>query len=281
MADVFSTQTTHAKFIPEIWSKDTIIARESVLVMAGLVRRFDADVASYGQTIHVPNVSNLTGGDISTATGQLDSEAPTENEVQIVVNKWKGVRMKVLDILLAQSKYPFRQLYTEKMGYNLGVFVEDDLLALVPAAAGFISQNVGTYNTDLTDANFRRAVQYLDDARVPFADRHMILKPAQKNNILGIDKFVRYDSMGSGEAIKAGQVPGELYGVMTHVSPEVYKTGNNTSNFMFHRDCLALAMQKDIKIEQFARVGWLDDFGGSELYGVKVLRADHGVELKS
>ncbi len=277
MADVFSTQITHAKFIPDIWSKDTIIARESVLVMANLVRRFDADVASYGQVIHVPNVSNLTGGDISTATGQLDAEAPTESEVQIIINKWKGVRMKVLDILLAQSKYPFRQLYTEKMGYVLGVFVEDDLTALAPT----ITNNVGTYNTDLTDANFRRAVQYLDDARVPFADRHMILKPAQKNNILGIDKFVRYDSMGSGAAIKSGQVPGELYGVMTHVSPEVYKSINNTSNLMFHRDCLALAMQKDVKIEQFARVGWLDDFGGSELYGVKILRNDHGVELRS
>lgn len=277
MADVLSTTTTHATFIPEVWSKDTIIARESVLVMAGLVRRFDSDVASYGDIIHVPNVSNLTGGNISTSTGLLDSESPTESEVQITIDKWKGVNMKVLDIVLAQSKYAFRQLYTEKMGYLLGAFVEQDILALAPS----FSQTVGTFNTDLTDANFRRAVQYLDDARVPFGDRHMILKPAQKNNILGIDKFVRYDAMGTGAAIKSGQVPGELYGVMTHVSPEVYKTSNNTSNLMFHRDAIALAMQKDVKIEQFARVGWLDHFGGSELYGVKELRDDHGVELRS
>lgn len=277
MADVISTATTHAEFIPEVWSADTIIARESVLVLAGLVQRFDADVASFGDVIHVPTVTNLAGGNISTATGLLDSESPTETKVDIIIDKWKGVNIKVLDIVLAQSKYEFRRLYTEKMGYLLGQMVEADLAIL----AASLSQTVGTFNTDLTDANLRRAVQYLDDARVPFADRHFFLKPAVKNTILGIDKFVRADAIGSGSAIKSGNVPGELYGAMVHISPEVYKTVNNTSNMLIHRECLALAMQKAVKIEQFARVGWLDHFGGSELYGVKEMRDDHGVELRS
>lgn len=277
MADVFSTSTTHDKFIPDVWSNDLIIARESVLVMANLVQRHDVDVAQFGDVIHIPLVSNLTGGDISTSTGQLDSEAPTETEQTITINKWKGVRMKVLDIVLAQSKYEFRRLYTEKMGYRLGQILEQDLTNL---ATGF-SQTVGTFNTDLADANYRRAVQYLDDARVPFTDRHLVLKPAQKNVILGIDKFVRYDATGeAGRAFK-GNVPGEIYGVMAHVSPEVYITGTSTSNMMFHREALGLAMQKTIKVEDFARVGWLDDFGGSELYGFAELRDDHGVELRS
>lgn len=277
MADVISTATTHAEFIPEVWSKDTIIARESVLVLANIVQRFDADAASYGDVIHVPTVTNLTGGNISTSTGLLDSEAPTETKVDITIDQWKGVNIKVLDIVLAQSKYEFRRLYTEKMGYLLGQMVE----AALAIRAASLSQTVGTFNTDLTDANLRRAVQYLDDARVPFADRHFFLKPAVKNTILGIDKFVRADAIGSGSAIKTGNVPGELYGAMVHISPEVYKTSNNTSNMLIHRECLALAMQKNVKIEQFARVGWLDHFGGSELFGTQEMRDDHGVELRS
>lgn len=276
MADVLSTATTQANWIPEIWSKETIVARESVLVLANLVQRFDSD-AAFGDTIHVPNVSNLTGGDISTSTGLLDSEAVTEGVVDITINKWKGVNMKVLDIVLAQSKYEFRRIYTQKMGYVLGALVEADLAIL----AASLSQTVGTFNTDLTDANLRRAVQYLDDARVPFADRHFFLKPAVKNTILGIDKFVRNDAIGPNSAIRSGNVPGELYGAMVHISPETYKTGSSTSNMLFHRECLALAMQKDVKMEQFARIGWVDAFGGSELYGVKEMRDDHGVELRS
>lgn len=277
MADVLATATTHAEFIPEVWSKETIVARESVLVLANVVSRFDADVASYGDIIHVPTVSNLTGGNISTSTGLLDAESPTETKVDITINKWKGVNIKVLDIVLAQSKYEFRRLYTQKMGYLLGQLVEADLAALAAA----LSQTVGTFATDLTDPNFRRAVQYLDDARVPFSDRHFFLKPAVKNTILGIDKFVRADSIGSGSAIKSGNVPGELYGAVVHISPEVYNSSTSVSNMLIHRDCLALAMQKDVKIESFARVGWLDHFGGSELYGVKEMRDDHGVELRS
>lgn len=277
MSDVLATQTTHDKFIPDVWSKDTIIARESVLVMANMVQRHDVDVAQYGDVIHIPLVSNLVGGDISTSTGQLDAEAPTETEKTITINKWKGVRMKVLDIVLAQSKYEFRRLYTEKMGYVLGQILEADLTAL---ATGF-SQTVGTFNTDLQDVNYRRAVQYLDDARVPFNDRHVIMKPAQKNVLLGIDKFVRYDATGEAGRMYKGNVPGEIYGVMTHVSPEVYITGSSTSNLMFHREAIGLAMQKTIKVEDFARVGWLDDFGASELYGYAELRDDHGVEMRS
>ena len=277
MADVLSTATTHAEFIPEVWSKETIVARESVLILANIVQRFDADVAGYGDIIHVPSVSNLTGGNISTSTGLLDSESPTETKVDITIDKWKGVNMKVLDIVLAQSKYEYRRLYTEKMGYVLGTLVETDLATL----AASLSQTVGTFNTDLTDANLRRAVQYLDDARVPFSDRHFFLKPAVKNTILGIDKFVRADAIGPNSAIKMGNVPGELYGAMVHISPEVYKTSTNTSNMLLHRECLALAMQKVVKIEAFARVGWLDHFGGSELYGIKEMRDDHGCELRS
>lgn len=277
MSDVFSTQTTHADFIPEIWSKELVIARESVLVMANLIWRFDQDIAQYGNVIFIPTVSNLVGGNISVSTGQLDAEAPTETEKTITINQWYGVRMKVLDILLAQSKYDFRRLYTEKMGYVLGQNLEDYLLAFATSAAA----NVGTYATDLADLNYRRAVQFLDDARVPFMDRHMILKPAQKNAILGIDKFVRYDATGEGRRAFNGQVPGEIYGVTTHVSPEVLISGSNTSNLMFHKEAIGLAIQKNVKMENFARVGWLDDFGGSHLYGASVLRSDHMVELRS
>lgn len=260
-----------------MWSNDLIIARESVLVMANLVQRHDVAVAQFGDVIHIPLVSNLTGGDISTSTGQLDAEAPTETEKTITINKWKGVRMKVLDIVLAQSRYDFRRLYSEKMGYNLGVLLEQDLTNL---ATG-LSQTVGTFTTDLQDTNYRRAVQYLDDARVPFNDRHILLKPAQKNVILGIDKFVRYDATGEAGRAFSGQVPGEIYGAMVHVSPETYITASNTSNMMFHREAFGLAIQKNIKVEDFARVGWLDDFGASELYGFAELRDDHGVEMRS
>jgi hypothetical protein len=279
MAEAYFTATTHDKFIPDVWEKSLIAARESVLIMANLVRRLDVNVSQHGDVIHLPLLSNLSAGDISTSTGALDATAPTETEVTLTINKWKGVAINVLDIVKAQSMYDIMSEYAKKMGYALGVALEDDLTVL----AASLSQTVGTFNTDLTDANIRRAVQYLDDARVPFSDRHLVIKPAQKNNLLGIDKFVRYDSIAyaKGESpILKGNM-GELYGVMVHVTPEVYKTSSNTSNMMIHRECLGLAVQKDVKVEQFARTAFTDRMGASNLYGVAELRDDHGVELRS
>src|SRR3990167_10662002 len=99
MADVITTATTQAVFIPEVWSSEAQIARESMLVMGNLVRRFDVDMARFGDILHIPFVTNLAAGNISTSTGLLDTVAPTETDVDLTIDKWKGVNVKVLQIL--------------------------------------------------------------------------------------------------------------------------------------------------------------------------------------
>lgn len=273
------TTTTAAVFIPEVWSKEVILARESRLYMANLVMRLDTDVDTYGNIIHLPTVSNLTAGDIA-ADGSITDQAPTETEILLTLNKWKGISINVPDIVMAQSKYDLLKLYAEKMGYGLALIVEQDLLALYNSLT---VNSVGTNGVDITDATLRSAVQKLDDARAPFEERHLMIKPSQKNAILGIDKFVRYDSVPylKGESpILKGNI-GELYGVSVHVSPEVPTVSGETKNLMWQHDAFALAMQKDIKVEKFARTQFADRLGASELYGCALIRDDHGVKVHS
>ena len=273
------TTTTAAVFIPEVWSKEVILARESRLYMANLVMRLDTDVDQYGNTIHVPTVSNLAASNIG-SDGSLTDTAPTETEVILTLNKWKGVSINVPDIVMAQSKYDLLKLYAEKMGYALALIVEQDLLALYDTLT---TNSEGTAGVDLTDATIRDAIEDLDNARAPFEERHFMIKPSTKNSILGIDKFVRYDSVpylkGESPTIKGNL--GELYGVSVHVSPEVAFSAGETKNLMWQHDAFALAMQKDIKVEKFARTQFADRLGSSELYGLTTLRDDHAVKVKS
>jgi N4-gp56 family major capsid protein len=273
------TTTTHVKFIPAVWAKEAQIQRESKLLMANLVERHDVDVADSGSVVHIPIVTNLTAGDIGT-DGSMTDAANTESEVTITIDKWKGCSFNVPDILRAQSKYDLLQLYSKKMGYALGLIVEQDLLALYD---GLGTNSVGTNSTDITDAVLRSAVQKLDDALCPMEDRNLIVKPSQRNALLGIDKFVRYDAVayGKGESpIIKGNI-GELYGVSMFVSPNVVTSAGETKNLMFHKSAFALAMQKDIKVEKFARTQFSDRMGASELYGTAELRDDHAVKVKS
>lgn len=271
------TTTTHDKFIPEIWAKEVQLAREDKLVMANRVDRFDLEFADGGDLLHIPQVSNLSAGDISTTDGSLTATAPTEGEVTITVDKWKGISIDIIDLVAAQASYDLMRLYAEKMGFGLALAVDDDLQGLY---AG-LSQSVGAAATDITDAVYRAAVQQLDEANAPMEDRFLVIHPEQKNALLGIDKFVRYDALGSPSAgIRKGDI-GEIYGVATMVSTNVGKTSTERENIMWQRSAFGLAMQKEVKIEKFARTKFSQTLGSSELYGVAELRDNHATKVKS
>src|SRR6266404_6607427 len=103
------TTTTHTKFIPAIWSKEVILARESRLYMANIIMRLDSDVDEMGNVIHLPGVSNLTATAIG-SDGSLADSAPTETEVTLTLNRWMGVSINVPDIVMRQSKYDLVKL---------------------------------------------------------------------------------------------------------------------------------------------------------------------------
>lgn len=273
------TTTTHDKFIPEIWSKEAQIAREKKLLMANRVERYDVDFANGGDLLHIPKVSNLSASAISTTDGTITDSTPTEGEATITIDKWMGCSVDILDIVTAQAKLDLMKLYSEKLGFALALSVDTDLLALYDN----LSQNVGTYATDLTDAVIRAAVQKLDEADAPYDDRFCAVKPAQKYALLGIDKFVRYDSMGpstAGSPIKKGDI-GELYGVVFMNSNNVVKSSSDTHNMMWQKSAFGLAMAKDVKVEKMARTAFSDRLAASELYGVAELRDDHAVQVRS
>ena len=66
-----------------------------------------------------------------------------------------------------------------------------------------------------------------------------------------------------------------------HSSPEVLKVSTETKNLMWHKSAIGLAMQKDIKVEKFARTNFADRMGASELFGSATLRVDHLCLVKS
>lgn len=278
MASFTAAAQGNAVFSPALWSKELIIQRESMLQMANNVLRLDADVSKDGYIVNLPSISNLTASLIG-ADGSLADQAPTETVVQITLNRWMGISINIPDILAVQSRYELLKYYAEKMGYGLGLIVEQDLLGDYTSA----STTVGSTSADISDATVRSGVNNLDNARAPFSDRHLIVHPNERNAILGIDKFVRYDAVsyphGSSPIVK-GDI-GELYGVQFHVSPEVLFVSSAHKNLMWHKEGFALAMQKDIKVEKFARTNFSDRMGASELYGHGVIRTDHVVLVNS
>jgi N4-gp56 family major capsid protein len=270
--------TTHNVFIPEIWGRDVLKATRSNLVMANLVKRFDDEVEAYGDTIHTGVISHLVATAVTPGT-DVTTQAPTEVEVVINIDQHWESSFEIHDRLKFQAKRRLAEDYKSEAGYALAKKIDSSLTALY---AG-LSQFVGSGSVQMTDANILAAKLMLDNADVPRTNRYLVVDPAAENDLLAIDKYVRYDALGTGEAIKTGMI-GKIYGMEVFSSTNIVTTTaspNVVHNLMFHKDAFGLAMQKEIISEKNRTPKGLSDVYISQvLYGVKELRDDHAVDVR-
>lgn len=272
------TVTTGSVFIPEVWSKEIQRATESNLVAVRLVKRFDIDVANVGRIVHIPKISNLTATSKSANTA-VTFQSPTETKIDLTVDKHYESSIIIEDALEQQAAYRLQEEYKEKMAYALAKQIDTDTLALYSN----LTQTTGSSGVPISDDNFRRAVQYLDDADAPAQDRALIIKPSAKNALLGLDKFVNQDFSGMGDIpVKTGLF-GQRYGVLFYVSTNLPNDGSgNPINLMIQKEVFAVAIQKNVTLKSQYVIDFLGQaYVGQVMYGVTTYRSTFGVQMFS
>jgi hypothetical protein len=280
--------TDAAVFIPELWSNEVLMCRERALVMAPLVSRYDNLVKEKGDTIHIPNVSELTAN-TKTANSEVTLNYPTETEDTITINTHKEVSFEIEDIVKAQSAFDLRGVYTKGAGYAIAKAIDADLLGLY---SSLTSTDVGTYGVDVTDATIVAAIQTLDEADAPMEDRYFVIAPSQKAALMKLDKFVKADFLGQYDqptVVRKGPnnryLWGDVYGVPTYYTNQVPTTAGTptqTHNLLFHKEAFALALQLGPRTQGNyipKDLAWLVTVDA--IWGKAVIRGDHGVEVRS
>lgn len=274
------TGTTLAVFRPNVWAKETLAARESTLVMVPRIKHYDRDIRAAGQTVEIPNLSNLTANQ-KVANTQVVLNAPTETKITLTINQHWESSFLLEDFAEIQSAYDAAAEYTKKTGYALAEKMDSTVVTEMTDNA---ASSVGTYGTALDDATIRSAIKKLDDAKVPANGRTLAVTPQGKMELLGIDKYVRYDALGTGQAIVNGKV-GTIYGVdvvMSHNLKVTAATPTQNNHLLFHEEACAIAVQKDVSFESQRKTEYLGTlFVAQSLWGVKILRSDHVVVVKS
>jgi len=145
------------------------------------------------------------------------------------------------------------------------------------------SQVTGTYGTAIGDANILAVNRYLSENKAPRTDRVLVVHPKGEAELLNIDKYVRYDALGSGEAIKSGQL-GTIYGVKVFMSQNLVYLDTATDEYnslFFHKEAWAIAMQVMPRTQsQYKQehLGWLVTV--DVLYGHNVLRSNFGYVVR-
>lgn len=235
-------------------------------------------ITKAGDTVTFQIFPELTASDISTTDGSFTSTEISPTAASITINKWKNVSADLVDIVATQGVLEWEAEFADAFGKTISQQQDSDILDLV---ASLTTNVVGALDA-FSDGKVLQAQRLLDDLDVPKDDRHWVIAPVAHADLLAIDKFVLANTTGFSRGVQVGdgRVVG-LYGTPVEVSTEVTTTNSMRDNVLFHREAFGVVMQKDFKMEKFARTRYSQVYAGSALYGVATLRDNHAVWVKS
>jgi N4-gp56 family major capsid protein len=314
-ANAVVDKTAAGTFIPEIWSDEIIAAYQKNLKMAPLVKRLSM-TGKKGDVIHVPKPTRGTASAKAESTA-VTIQASLETELQIAVDRHFEYSRLIEDIVDVQALSSLRQFYTEDAGYQLALKVDTDLFNVSTGfgdgtrtttpgvdASDWVNSNsyyadngadIATYAADtvapadqIEDNHIRGLIKLMDDADVPMDSRYLVIPPAARKQIMGIDRYVSSDFVG-GRGVESGLI-GNLYGVDVYVSsncPVLETAANNTAStvdtrgcLFFHKDAIVLAEQMAVRSQTQYKQEYLSTlFTSDTLYGVQCYRPEAGFIL--
>ena len=235
------TTTTHANYIPEMWSDEIIGAFKQNLVLANLVTKIMHN-GKKGDTVHIPSATRLDASAKASGANSVTLKASgTEGKTDISIDKHFESSRLIEDIVGVQALDSYRKFYTDDAGYALATKVDRELHqrgALLQGGAtgsGAAYEGGGVLGSDgstafngassgngtaLTDAGIRKMIQTLDDADVPLTERALIIPPVEKKNLMGLSRFTEQAFVGEGgsaNTVRNGYV-GDVYGMPVYVS---------------------------------------------------------------
>ena len=252
------TITTADKFIPELWSDETIALYKQKLVLANLITNISFK-GKKGDTLHIP-VPARGDASIKAAGSQVTLVTDTATAKDIVVNKHYEYSYLFEDLAAMQSLNSMRNFYTDAAAYGLARRIDRELHKIGIGFQGGASAAAATYyekgfiggdgttlfsggaNTNtgngsaLTDSAIRRSIQRLEDSDIDNSEIKFVIPPVESNVLRGIPKFTEHAFIGNGSVIKTGML-GVLYGMEIFTStncPFVHVnsvTGTQSVNF--------------------------------------------------
>ena len=280
--NITATMAASGQFIPEIFSKEIIVARENNLVLANLVDRYDSDVKNAGDVIRIPNLSSIT------ATYKVENvdaaqSATTETASSITIDKHAVVRVTIEDMAAIQSHIDLRQKYTTQMGKSIAKITDTDIRALYSGLAQTVGAGATSSNLALSKTYILEAVRKLNSKNAPFEDRSFIVESYGYRDLLNTDDFVRYDAVGQAgdkNATISAKI-GRLYGVDVYQTEQVYTLSSVAYAMLFHKSAFGLAVQKAMRVQaQYDVPALATELVADSLYGVAELRDDHAVCIR-
>lgn len=232
------------KFIPEIFSKNVIVAAKSKLVIAPFVNSSYEKELVKGDTLYIPKTNTVTATEVTVGTEGVPSNPLNTSHVTLSIDQWYEALAYVDTMSKRQSQVDIQAKSEDECAYAISKKIDTTVGALFSALRG--SSVAGTDGSAWTDDILIAAVEYLDEQDAPDEGRAWFGDPSTKADILKIDKFVRVD-YGYGSEIPTGMFRKDIYGSPLLISNNLTTYSTGSYGCYLHKNAIALAVQEKLK----------------------------------
>lgn len=272
MADVHITPTRAAVFIPEVWQAGFLKGLYESGVMRKRVLSADGDVKQKGDILHIRIAPQFSVNDVDATTGDVTFQALTPSEAQLTVNQFKEVSFSILD----EAAMPADEYLTPCFEEGAPRALAQNIDTAILAEAANITNTAVDATGGLVADKLLEAFVILAKGKLDMNDVQNMSWAFHWNAYASLRKesnISEYSITGKPQGgILEVKIPNVL-GIPVYLSNNVYQTGGQDKNMLFHREAIACGVQQNIKAEKLARIALRNDYVTSCLYGTKVVRA--------
>lgn len=273
------------RLVPELWSREIADNRLDNLVLWQLIdSRYSGEISSKGDTLHIPFVGEVDADYKTNYTVGTDVKIDNLDvtTVDLFIDRYIRHGVGIQDALKAQSAYDLRAPVQARLSRWLDRAKDAEVFK--KAVTDFSNTPIDS-GTALTFEKIVDAAATLDMKNVPEDDRFIVVNGIGRADLRKVPQFTAYKEVGESGLVKSKQgFVGEIYGMPVYVTNTIGKDSGAKPAYqflMFHRSAIIGATQ-NVPMIEFGRdyKKGQDDVVASELFGVKVLRPDHGVVIK-
>ena len=277
----FSTTELNAT-IDEIWNKSIEEARYASGVLLNRIQNRSSDVSKSGDKINFTVKSVYTVGDVG-SNGLCAAQVITPTSVQLIVNQFKQITIETEDLAKAQSFWDPESDIAKDAGAAFAAYFDTAIAGQYSSFTNIAEVGASADPSAFDKTKMLSSMLKLADKNIPRSDLSFWLPPiAFYGGILTEVQLTSADQAGMPKNVLTTNYRFPLLGVPAYESTTLATVGTARKGMLIHKSAMAIAFQKNNTIKRSDRTAAL--YATSvclvlSLYGIKVIRDDHGVVI--
>jgi len=267
------------KFVPEIFSKNVLLALKSKLVTVPAINNsYESEIMVKGDTLYIPRSQIVTATEVTQGTEGVQSD-PWTTAITLTIDKMYEAPVTVGYMSRRQSQVDLLAGAENESAYAISKVIDTSVCDLFSDLNGGTIR--GTDGSKWTDDVLIAAVEEVDEADIPEENRVWVADPSVKADIMGIDKFVRSDYFSS-DVIPTGGFRKDIYGapLLTTNNLTAVSGGTGSYGVYMHKDAIAIAIQENMMVDRVEQpLKHQVVINTTALWGVAELRDTAGVSI--